>query len=201
MRDRLPPPHRLLLALLTFVLAGLAGCASLTSTVDISREQLQAALARRFPYEVRPAGLLLLRIGLPRLELLPQSNRVRLDLPVEASERITRNGGRGELALSFGLRYEAGDATLRAVDVRVEDLVLQGLPEPWRHHARLVGGMVAQNLLEGFVLHTLRPEDLARADGRTPGAIRVTPRGLSIELVPRAGPAPARSAPSWASLP
>jgi hypothetical protein len=36
------------------------------------------------------------------------------------------------------------------------------------------------------VLHQFRPEDVARARGWTPGAIRVTPQGVRIELVPPA---------------
>src|SRR6188768_3111553 len=82
----------------------LSGCASVPGTVEVSREQLQAALERRFPFEARPVGgLFVVRVTGPRLELLPADNRLRVDFAVEASDRITRGMGRGALALSFGI--------------------------------------------------------------------------------------------------
>jgi hypothetical protein len=177
-------PAVALLALLLVVLALLTGCASVPGTVEISREQLQSALQRRFPYEARAAGLIVVRIGAPRLQLLPAENRVRLEFDVEASERITRSAGGGALALSFGLRYEPSDASLRATGVRVDDVQVQGLSAEWRAPLQFAGSLVAENLLQDAVLHTFRPEDLAKAPGRMPGDIRVTPRGVRITLVP-----------------
>jgi hypothetical protein len=170
----------------------LTGCASVPGTVEISRAQLQAALERRFPYEARPAaGLILVRVGAPRLQLLPAENRIRLDFDVEASERISRNAGHGALALSFGLRYETSDASLRATSVRVDDVQVQGLTPEWRAPLQFAGGLVAENLLQNTVLHTFRPEDLKKSRGWTPGEIRVTPRGVRITLVPPSAAMPA----------
>ena len=169
----------------------LSGCASVPGTVEVSREQLQAALERRFPFEARPVGgLFVVRVTGPRLELLPADNRLRVDFAVEASDRITRGMGRGALALSFGIRYEPSDTTLRATGVRAENIEVQGLSPEWRAPLQVAGGLVAENLLEGAVLHAFRPEDLARARGWTPGDIRVTPRGVRIELVPPSAMAP-----------
>jgi hypothetical protein len=170
----------------------LSGCASVPGTVEISREQLQAALERRFPFEARPAGgLFVVRVTGPRLQLRPADNRLRVDFTVEASDRITRGTGRGALALSFGIRYEPSDTTLRATSVRAENVEVQGLSPEWRAPLQVAGGLVAENLLEGAVLHTFRPEDLARARGWTPGDIRVKPRGVRIELVPPSAALPA----------
>jgi hypothetical protein len=170
--------------LFAVLLALLAGCASGPRDVDVPAQRLEAALARRFPYELRPAGLFTLKVSVPRLQLLPQENRMRLDFPVEASSRILQGGGRGELAVSFGVRYQASDTSLRAVNVRVERFSVQGLPEAWSAPLQVAGSAVAENLLEGTPLHTFTPEDLAKARGWTPGAITVTPRGVRIELLP-----------------
>lgn len=175
----------------------LTGCASVPGTVEISREQIQAALERRFPFEARPvAGLFVVRVASPRLQLLPADNRLRVDFTVDASERITRASGRGALALSFGLRYEPSDTTLRATSVRAENVEMEGLAPEWRAPLQLAGGLVAENLLEGAVLHTLRPEDLERSRRWTPGEIRVTSRGVHIELVPPSAALPANGAPA-----
>jgi len=166
------------------LLALLAACASGPREVDVSAQRLEAALARRFPYELRPAGLFTLTVGLPHLQLLPQENRMRLDFPVQAASRILQGGGRGELSVSFAVRYQPSDTSLRAVNVRVDRFAVQGLPEAWSAPLQLAGSAVAESLLEGTPLHTFTPEDLARARGWTPGAISVTPRGVRIELLP-----------------
>jgi hypothetical protein len=184
MRSLHPRARWLLLAWLWLLLAG---CASGPRTVDGSRQQLQAALERRFPHESRPAaGLLVLKVGVPRLELLPQANRVRLDFRLEVSDRILRSAYQGELAVSFGLRWEPSDASLRATSVGVEQVGLPVLPAALRVPLQGALAPVAENLLEDTVLHTFRPEELARARGWTPGAIQVTPAGLRIEFLPPA---------------
>ena len=170
--------------LLALLLALLAACASGPRSVDVSAGKLEAALARRFPYELRPAGLFTLTVGLPHLELLPQENRLRLDFPVDASGRLLQGGGHGELSLSFGLRYEPTDSSLRAVNPRVERVAVQGLPEASAAPLQLAGSAVAERLLQGTALHTFSAEDLARARGWTPGNISVTPGGVRIELLP-----------------
>jgi hypothetical protein len=182
---RMHRPSRLSWWLLPAVLgAWLSACATLPREVDVSRQQLEAALARRFPYEARAGGLFSARAGVPHLELLPQSNRLRLAFGVDATERLTRSTVHADLALSFGLRYEPADASIRAADVRVEELALQGLPEGGREVLRMAGGLMAEQLLENAVLHTFRPEDLAKAQGLRPGSLRVTPNGVRMELVP-----------------
>jgi hypothetical protein len=93
---------------------------------------------------------------------------------------------RGRTSVSFGLRYEASDRSIRLADVRVEAIELQGLPDAWRRQLEPLAARVGEQLLEGTVLHAFRAEDLARANGFTPGALRVTPTGVRVELVPAA---------------
>lgn len=177
-RSFLPVP------LLAAVPALLAGCASGPRTIEIPQHQLQAALARRVASETRPAGMFNVRVAQPRLQLLPESNRLRVDFSVELSHRLAPGLPRSDLGVSFGLRYAAADATLRATDVRVERIDLNGLPEAVRAPLQMAGALVAENLLEDMVLHAFQPEDFARARGWTPGAIRVTATGVRIELLP-----------------
>ncbi len=190
--SRMRFPRFLSFSLLGLLLALLAACANGPREVDVPAQRLEAALARRFPYELRPAGLFTLTVGLPHLELLPQENRLRLDFPVEAASRLLQGGGRGDLSVSFGLRYEPADTSLRAVNVRVEHIALQGLPQALTAPLQSAGSAIGEKLLEGTALHTFSADDLARARGWTPGAITVTPRGVRIELLP---PVPAASPP------
>ncbi|MDB5857597.1 MAG: hypothetical protein JWQ76_1286 [Ramlibacter sp.] len=176
---------RLLLPLLFIsLIALLAACATGPRSIEIPREKLQAALERRFPYEARPAGLFTINVAVPRLRLQPEANRLLLDFAVEASDRLSRRSTRGNLAVSFGVRYASSDATVRAVDVRVENIDLEGASGALRAPLQVVGALVAGQLLEGAVLHAFRPEDIAQARGWTPQSLRVTPTGVLVVLVP-----------------
>jgi hypothetical protein len=167
---------RLLLVLLLALGALLAGCASGPRSVEISGPKLQAALDRRFPYETRLAGLIPVKVGVPRLRLRPEENRLALD---------------GDLAVSFGVRYQPSDASIRAVNVRVEKFALDAAPRELRSPLQAIGTLVTGNLLEGAVLHAFTPEELAQARGWTPQGLQVTPGGLRVLLAPpgtRPGP-------------
>lgn len=167
-------------------MAVLAGCASAPRTVDIPQEQLQAALARRFPFNDRFLQLLDLQAQAPRLQLLPESNRLRVDIALSASDRVVGRAMQGSLGLSFAPRYEPADASIRMADVRVERLDLLGLPQALQSQLHRLGPLLAERVLEGVALHTFRPEEVAKAQGWTPSDLRVTPAGLRVTLQPPA---------------
>lgn len=171
------------LLLVSCLLALLASCASGPREIEIPRQRLQAALEHRFPYEV-PAGLFVVTVDVPRLELLPAANRVRLDLPIAAADRIVHRSTHGDVVVSFGLRFERSDHSLRMQDVQVDHVGLQGVPAEWQGLLQAVGAVVATNLLQDAVLHTFSAEEMARARGWTPDGIRVTPTGVRIVLLP-----------------
>jgi hypothetical protein len=170
--------------LLLLVVVLLTACATGPRSIEIPQSRLEAALARKFPLETRAGDLFLVKVGSPRLTLLPDSNRLRLDFGVDASDRIVRSAVHGELALSFALRYDASDASVRLADVHAERIELQGVPPRWRADVESAAAVVVERMLEGVALHTFSPEELARARGWRPGAIRVTPGGLLVELLP-----------------
>ena len=168
------------------LLAVVAGCASIPRSFEVSQEQIEAALAKRFPYETRTGDVLRLKLDVPRVLLLPEANRLRLLVALHASERISGRSVEGNAALSFALRYEPSDTSLHLANVRVENIELRGLPDAWRRPAELAGTMAAEQLLEGSVLHRFRPDQIERAQGWTPGDIRVTSTGVRVDLRPPA---------------
>lgn len=181
MRIRLALP-----LLFVSLIALLAGCASVPRSIEIPAQQLQAALERRFPYEARPGGLFIVKVTAPQLRLRPEDNRLRLEFSVDAADRLSRHSTHAELALSFGLRYEPADASIRCVAVRLEDVNVRDASPESQAALQIVGALVADTLLEGTVLHTFRAEDIAKAHGWTPRVLRVTPTGVLIELQPPA---------------
>jgi hypothetical protein len=162
-----------------------ASCATVPGSVEISKQQIESALARRFPYDSRAGQLLAVKVAAPSVELLPDVNRLRLASSFDVTERIARNTVHGSLTLSFGLRYEPSDMTLRLAGVQVDSVEVQQLPDTWRREVEAIAAYAAEHLLENMVLHRFTPEQVARAAGVQPGEIRVTSRGVRVELQPR----------------
>jgi hypothetical protein len=169
-----------------------AACSSLLvpRSVDVPQARLQELLARRFPVNRRLFDAIDVTVDTPRLTLQPESNRVAIELALNAG-----NGGalrpplRGELLVSEGLRFEPSDNTLRLVDVRVERFVIDGLPGNWQRQLERFGKPLAEALLDDQVIYALRPKDIAAFEGRgvRPGELRVTDSGITITLLPAAG--------------
>ena len=178
----------LLGALAGAVLAG-AGCNGALGprSVTLSLEQMQDKVAARFPRRYPLAGLAELNLLAPRLSLRPEQNRINVVMALEATGPVLRRAHTGSLDVDFALRFEPTDQTVRATDLQVRALQIDGLPPQVSPVLSGLGPVLAQQALREVVLHQLQPRDLAVADrlGAQPGRITVTQRGLEIELVPR----------------
>jgi len=181
---------RLRRAALLALALGLAGCAALgpgPRVVEISEARLAARIAREFPRQARYLELFDIALEVPRLRLLPEENRIATQLPYRLGGPLT--GGRqyeGLLQLSYGLRYEPADQSVRLAEVRVDAFEVAGLPPSLQRRVGGLGGLLAEGLLQDFAIHRLRPEDLEQAGrrGLQPGALRVVPGAVQLELVP-----------------
>jgi hypothetical protein len=93
---------------------------------------------------------------------------------------------KGQLMFSSGLRYDAGDATIRLDRVRRENITLDGLPSLLSSSVNRWGGWLAEELLEGTAVHTIDRAALERAArlGVRPGALKVTGQGVTMTLEP-----------------
>ena len=153
--------------------------------ITVSLQQMQSALAQRFPLRYPVPGLLNLDVQMPRLQLLPEQNRIRTALDLQAAGPALQRSHQGVLEVDFALRYEASDRSIRAHQLRLQRLLFPTL-QPGV--VALLNGyapaLAEQSLLE-VVLYRLGPKDLALADalGVQPGGITVTEAGLRIGWV------------------
>ncbi|HKX39779.1 MAG TPA: hypothetical protein VJO99_01370 [Burkholderiaceae bacterium] len=192
----MPSPRRRVAAVVTFGLAlALAACAALLGprTIDIPEARLQQLVARQFPLKGRALELLDINIAVPRLGLRPDTNRIATEFDLTIGESLLKTPYRGTIALSYGLRYEPGDRTVRLSDLRIERAELGeagngNLPGGARRQLDRVGATIAEKVLGDPVVYTLTAKDLEAVQGRgyQPGDIRVTTSGLTITLVPEA---------------
>ena len=134
-------------ALSTGVLTGCAALQPGPRTVKISEKKLMEAIARQFPRSNRYLELFDVTLDTPRLRLMPAENRIgtQLDFTVGMPLVETRTQ-RGTLSLSYGLRLEPVDNTVRLTDVRLESLELPDASPSNAARFRRMGGA----LVEGF---------------------------------------------------
>ncbi|NUZ06020.1 DUF1439 domain-containing protein [Piscinibacter koreensis] len=162
------------------------GCAALAPprSIEVPEARLREVVGERFPIERRLLDIVDLRVARPRLRLDAAADRVGIDLDVRIAERIAGATYDGVLASSAALRFDAGDATLRLADVRVERFDLERVPAAWQRRIDQIGRPAVAALLEGAVVYRLPESTAGRlADlGLTVAGVHVTPRGLRIDL-------------------
>jgi hypothetical protein len=167
----------------------LVACASLMGprTVDISREDLLSKLGKQFPTTKRVMRLLDVTAALPALDLDADHNRIAASFELTARELLFDQQYKGKVNVSFGLRYEPSDLTLRLKDVHVDQVQVEGLPPVYQRALTNLGAQLVEDQLQDFPVHHFKPEDLRNADrmGYQVGDIRVTRTGLSIQLLPK----------------
>lgn len=183
-----PLRRRILLATVAVGMLATA-CSSLLGprTVEISRAELQTKLGKQFPMTKRVMKLLDVNAGLPVLDLRDTQNRVALSIDLTAKELIMGQEYKGKVALSFGLRYEPKDLTIRLVQPKVEQVMVDGLPPLYQTALSNMGARLAEESLQDYAIHQFKPEDLRAADrmGYEVKDIQVTTTGLAIHLAPR----------------
>jgi hypothetical protein len=173
------------LALMTLALALLSGqhtAAHAQPGYTVSAAQLQQMAAQRFPVRYPVAGLLNLDVQAPLLRLLPEHNRLSAQMAVDAAGPALVVKQKGSFEVDFALRYEASDRSIRAHKLRFRQLRVAGLEPAASELLNVYGPSMAEQSLQEVVLHQLRPQDLAVADGlgMQPGSITVTDSGLVI---------------------
>jgi hypothetical protein len=151
----------------------------------VSEAMLQQAVASRFPRRYPLGGFLDIDAKAPRLSLLPAKNRLAAQLQVSAAGPALPRAYQGVFDLDFALRYQASDRTVRADQLRVNALQFDNLPAQTAALLSMYGPQLAEQTLQGAVLHQLKAEDLALPDGMglQPDTITVTTKGLVIAFV------------------
>jgi hypothetical protein len=171
-------------ALLPAPLAAVAGFNFFTSEYTASRAELEAQIVKRFPVQQRYAEIFEVLLRDPRLALDARNNRAAISaIVVIGSPLMQPSTVGGIVSVSSALKYDAAALTLRLDQPRADRIELQGLGGRDAERLQQVGGIVAQELLRDYPLHTFRKQDLTV--GRKTyeiGAITVLDDGIKVEL-------------------
>jgi hypothetical protein len=176
------------------VAAFMLGCAALKpqpKNLMISEQRLAALIASQFPFNSKMLEVLDVGVSSPKISFDAANNRINtaLDLNVVGSGIVgllTKRDYKGNLDLSYGLRFEPKDNTVRMTDVKLNRLQVDGAPELMQRPISRLGVALAQKLLSDQVLYTVNAQDLeaAKGWGYKPGAFKIAPGGLAITLDP-----------------
>ena len=185
-----PVPHcsrrHLCLAALGAALPWRAGAAFnfWTSEYTATRSELQAMIAKQFPVSQRYADIVLVALSDPQLDLNAPANRAAITARVSIASSLLRAGRvDGTIALSSALRYDAAARAIRLEQPKAERLELQGVSGGDAERLQQIGGLVAQELLQGRVLRTFTAEELSFGNKTYEiGDITVLADGIKVEL-------------------
>ena len=145
------------------VLLVLAGC---TTTMRVSREDLQDDVARRFPREI-DKHVVVVRASEPEIEFPGAPDVLGLRLHVDVTSPSGRSRLAGTTRVEGRLEYAASEHAFYLREPRVTELELDA-PAGTRHLSRAVAGEAIAELLRDHPLYRLD----ARRSEREAKAIR-----------------------------
>ena len=159
--------------------AALVACEALgpPRSMVLAESDLQILVDKHFPIERRLLDVLEVSIVPPRLQLLPERNRVATELQIGARDRLFGGRWQARMALDSMLRWEASDKTLRLAQVRAQPLVLDN------------GGSLAQAQAERLTIVLASSVRSAAASSSAKSTPQVsTPRLAGRSACPRPMP-------------
>jgi hypothetical protein len=179
------------LVVASFVMAGCATVKPQPKTLMVSDSKLMQLISGQFPFNSKMLEVLDVGVSSPKISFDAANNRINtsLDLNVAGSGIVgllTKREYKGGIDLSYGLRFEPSDNSVRMTDVKVGKFSVDGAPELMERPLSRLGVALAQKLLAEQVLYKVSAQDLeaAKGWGYKPGAFKIAPGGLAITLDP-----------------
>ena len=169
----------------------LSSCATLAPPqpreFTLSEAQLQTLVGKHFETAQTYLGLLDIKLSAPRVSLQPESNRVLTALDVAVDTPLIGKPWAGAASISGRLRFDQASNTILLEEPRTENFKVDGVPAVFADHVNRIGGWLTAQVLRGFAVYTLTPEDLLFDGVRyEPSEFKVKPGELAISLVPKA---------------
>jgi hypothetical protein len=179
---------------LTSLIANLLGCATLNpepKTLSISQERLMQLISGQFPFNSKVLEVFDVVVSAPKISLDAANNRINTSLDLNVLGNgilglLAQREHKGTLDLSYGLRFEPSDNSVRMTDVKLNKLKLEGAPDLMGQTFSRLGVALGQKLLAEQVLYRVSDKDMqaAKGWGYKPGVFKVSSTGLLITLEP-----------------
>ncbi|WP_150614181.1 DUF1439 domain-containing protein [Pandoraea terrigena] len=155
-----------------------------TGEYTMTRQDIEAALGKRFPTTLNYGQLLSVELTHPKIGFNPQANRVMTQVDAQLQNVLLQGQPlSGVLSLSSALKYDPVKRAVLLDNPSVEHVEVNGMPPAYGQQLTAIGGSLAQQVLNQYPIYTFKPEQL-RYGGRDvePGAITVLPDGIKVEV-------------------
>ena len=169
----------------------LSACATLVPPQSrefrLSEAQLQELVGRHFATAQKYLGVLDIKMTAPRVSLQPESNRVLTALDVALDAPLIGRPLKGAVSISGRLRFDHPSNSILLEEPRADSFRVDGVPAIYADKVNLIGGWLSEQVLRGFTVYKLKPEDLRFENvNYSPSEFKVKPGELTITLVPKA---------------
>ncbi|RQT80088.1 DUF1439 domain-containing protein [Burkholderia cepacia] len=170
------------------VTLSLAACAStfpfIPDHYTFSRGDVQKAVARKFPYQKTVAQVVDVSLANPAVNLLPDQNRVAVQLDAHFASPFLRAPVSGKFTVSGQLAYDAPSHSVVLKSPAVDSLALDGDAQMYAQQVGAAAGLLATQLLTNYPIYTFKPEQLQFAGvNYEPGTITILTNGIRVAIV------------------
>jgi len=181
----------LVLAVLSAAAAGVSLAACATSTFPFipdhytfSRQQVQDAVQRKFPYQRSQSQLFDVALTNPVVALQPERNRVAVRLDARVDSPLMRQPVSGAFTVSSELAFDSASHSVILRAPSVDDVNVGGDAAAYAPQINAVAALVATQLLNGYPVYTFKPDQLQFAGVHyEPGTITVLTNGIRVQVV------------------
>ncbi|MDN7856747.1 DUF1439 domain-containing protein [Burkholderia cepacia] len=170
------------------VTLSLAACAStfpfIPDHYTFSRGDVQKAVGRKFPYQKTVAQVVDVSLANPAVNLLPDQNRVAVQLDAHFASPFLRAPVSGKFTVSGQLAYDAPSRSVVLKSPAVDSLALDGDAQMYAQQVGAAAGLLATQLLTNYPIYTFKPEQLQFAGvNYEPGTITILTNGIRVAIV------------------
>ncbi|MRW88485.1 DUF1439 domain-containing protein [Duganella sp. FT80W] len=143
----------------------LAACAGLIGPreVNLPQERLQTSLDKKFPMHHRALGVFEVELSHPQLAILPENDRVALNVELGVTPLLARQSWHGSMLVSGRLRVDSANNTIYIADAHVDRFNIDNMDEGKRNQLTSVANLLSDQLIRDMPLHTFRPDELRYA--------------------------------------
>ena len=149
-----------------------------------SQRQVQAAVARKFPYRRTVSQLADLSLTNPIVGFAPDANRVTITVDAHVASPFLQDPVDGVLTLSSRLEYDGAQHAVVLRSPSVDHVDVAGEARAYRQQIEAAGALAAAQWLDGYPIYTFKPDELQFA-GATfePGTITILTNGIRVQIV------------------
>ncbi|MCX4160970.1 MULTISPECIES: DUF1439 domain-containing protein [Paraburkholderia] len=173
----------------TAVSVSLAACASSTfpfipSHYTFSQQQVQDAVQRKFPYQHTMSQLFDVALKNPVVGLLPDTNRISVQLDAHLASPFLQQPVDGVFTLSSQLAYDSASHSVVLVSPHVDNVNVSSGAQAYSQQINAAAGLLATQLLTNYPIYTFKPEQLQFAGVHyEPGTITILTNGIRVQIV------------------